>query len=437
MNRQLVRATVSIATWLMVWIPAATFADDSWAGLQEQRFKLQQQIPTQEFKVQQVQIRSTRISDMSLRSRFPSLATPVLPPNPSIDFPSRIGGLDQGRTHMNPLPASSEMSRWASGLRNGMQRDVSEWARDRVVGAIDQGFVTPNLPERITQVRTWFDRVQSACGWAQWTQQLRSPPSNPNEALDSLKPIASLGGPVSPLVVPLLKGYYGLVFDNLSRVGTGMSSQAARISYVQGVTPLRPVPEVATITTRTELASVSTQTRITYTPTNSFDRALVNANLISPRSLYDPMTSTTTLMRQSSITTREIASPIPNISQNLGNWSRLPSIASVPSISPVAINYTNPITNRAEVMNLSPQNYSAWQNFSQRNFAAQQRFGQLASSHINMSQMSAMNNLNRNLGSFNNYSFQNYSFQQPTKWSIPSTSYSAPYIPPVQPIKIK
>jgi hypothetical protein len=177
---------------------------------------------------------------------------------------------------------------------------------------------------------------------------------------------------------------------------------------------------------RIEQSGFIREPRIINTPTNVFDRALVNTNLISPSSLYDPMTSTMTVTCQSSITTREIVSPVPNLSQNLNgrSWQQS-SLNTMSAVSPIA-------TNRLDTKIVSPQTNDFFNGASLRQIASEQRLSR--STGIPVSQLRGM--APQLMSPTTNFNYNPIRYQSP-QWNIPSTSYSMPSYKPIEPIKTK
>ncbi|MGD0078097.1 MAG: hypothetical protein ABSB91_05665 [Sedimentisphaerales bacterium] len=163
----------------------------------------------------------------------PSMASVPLGTNNLAKINNFVGGINRNEMFTSALPTNREISQWANELRIGARNDTINWARDSLISSVDQAFITPNLPQWVTRVRTWYDRAQSAYGWASWAQSLQSTPTGPSDALDRLKPIASLGGPASGPLMPVLKGYYAMVFDNLSQLGSYLSPQTSIMSNPQ------------------------------------------------------------------------------------------------------------------------------------------------------------------------------------------------------------
>jgi hypothetical protein len=223
--------------------------------LQTQQFRAPQQIMRQTFSDQQRFSTSPNYMTSSLLRSSKRFETGIQ----YFNVNSALPALEQLRQYDNYWSNSSnkssefEAGNWANELRAGAREDIIEWSSDRIIGAIDQAFIAPILPKQVTTIRTWYDRLQTVNSRRQWIQGLSTPPSNPNEALNRLKPIAGFSGIVSPhttLLIPLLKGYYSTIFDAFNYVDAKISTMSytknfsiswreKNINGIRTVTPIR------------------------------------------------------------------------------------------------------------------------------------------------------------------------------------------------------
>lgn len=101
------------------------------------------------------------------------------------------------------LPEAREVRQWGRELRHSAMQDLMNWPVDILKSAV--------MPHWARNLKTGYDLGKGMT-------QGRSHPTSPSEALDRFKPLAALGGPSGGLLIPLLKGYYGMVFDALGSI---------------------------------------------------------------------------------------------------------------------------------------------------------------------------------------------------------------------------
>ena len=127
------------------------------------------------------------------------------------------------------LSSGEQQSQWAGQLRESARRDVIDWAKSNLAA--------PLKPE-------WFSNLETAFNIGKGLASRRG--NTPAESLDRLKPLASLGGPMASFLVPLMKAYYGMVFDALGSIN--VSDQMNSIDNHYRSATMKPVsmpPEVA------------------------------------------------------------------------------------------------------------------------------------------------------------------------------------------------
>lgn len=146
-----------------------------------------------------------------------------------------IIGLDMGHrltavgnsAHFNQLdlPTTSELKQWSRDLRESGNRDLINWAVKAPISAV--------LPSSVRNIEKVYNITRSV---------MAGPGKSPTETLDRLKPVAALGGPMSGLLVPFLKGYYGMVFKTLGSIDVRSPMASLDQRYQLPISGIKPLP---------------------------------------------------------------------------------------------------------------------------------------------------------------------------------------------------
>jgi len=109
------------------------------------------------------------------------------------------------------LPSSEQLSQQAAQLRESARKDIITWAKSTLVGALTE----PLKPNWFKNLETIFKITKAV---TPGTYERRNSPA---EDIDTLKPIASVGGivvPHSSLLIPIGKIYCNIALDALASI---------------------------------------------------------------------------------------------------------------------------------------------------------------------------------------------------------------------------
>ena len=122
------------------------------------------------------------------------------------------------------LPSTEELNRWSNELRREAVNDIMSWAKNSLI--------SPFRP-------SWLSNLQATYGFI---KNLTEKPETPSEAISRLSPMTNLGGSMSGLLIPFLRGYYRLVFDALAASDIQTHMRALERNYYH-----EPVPKITYI----------------------------------------------------------------------------------------------------------------------------------------------------------------------------------------------